>query len=200
MRDQRGMTDLGHAPGAPLLPAVSSGADSELIINVGVYVQYNEFRLRAYIYVLKMIGRTFTELEPIILGSKVIIHLRGKGFMLGRSQTATSFGITAELWMGAFGAEQTGHMLNMGWSQEGHRKYDIIISLLFLTELCVFILFLSLFVFFLLHWVFIAALGFSCPLACGILVPWSGTESASPPLAGGFLTTGLLEVPEPCAL
>ena len=78
MRDQRGMTDLGHTPRAPLLPAVSSGADSKLIINVGVYVQYNEFRLRAYIYVLKMIGRTFTELEPIILGGKVIIHLWGE--------------------------------------------------------------------------------------------------------------------------
>ena len=78
MRHQRGMTDLGDAPWTPLLSAVSSGTDSELIINVGVYVQYNEFRFRAYVYILKMIGSTFTELEPVILGGKVVIHLGRK--------------------------------------------------------------------------------------------------------------------------
>lgn len=55
MRHQCGMTHLGDAPRTPLLPAISSGADSELIINIGVYVQYYEFSFRAYIYVLKMI-------------------------------------------------------------------------------------------------------------------------------------------------
>ena len=30
---------------------------------------------------------------------------------------------------------------------------------------------------------------FSCPVACGILVPWPGTEPVSPALAGGVLTT-----------
>ena len=78
MRHQCGMTDLGDAPRTPLLSAVSSGADSELIINVGVYVQHNEFRFRAYIHILKMIGSTFTELEPVILGGKVVIHLGRK--------------------------------------------------------------------------------------------------------------------------
>ena len=33
--------------------------------------------------------------------------------------------------------------------------------------------------------------GFSCPAACGILVPWPGIEPASPALEGGFLTTPL---------
>ena len=32
--------------------------------------------------------------------------------------------------------------------------------------------------------------GLSCPLAYGILVPWSGIELVSPALEGGFLTTG----------
>ena len=36
----------------------------------------------------------------------------------------------------------------------------------------------------------VAALGLSCPAACGILVPWLGIEPASPALEGGFLTTG----------
>ena len=31
---------------------------------------------------------------------------------------------------------------------------------------------------------------FSCPLTCGILVPWPGIEHASPALEGWFLTTG----------
>ena len=30
----------------------------------------------------------------------------------------------------------------------------------------------------------------SCPVACGILVPWPGTESVFPALESGFLTTG----------
>lgn len=78
MRHQRGMTYLGDTPRTPLLSAISSGADSELIINIGVYVQYYEFSFRAYIHVLKMTGSTFTELEPVILGGKVVIHLRRK--------------------------------------------------------------------------------------------------------------------------
>lgn len=72
------MTYLGDAPGTPLLSAISSGADSELIINIGVYVQYYELSFRAYIHVLKMIWSTFTELEPVILGCKVVIHLKRK--------------------------------------------------------------------------------------------------------------------------
>ena len=32
--------------------------------------------------------------------------------------------------------------------------------------------------------------GSSCPEGSGILVPWPGTEPASPALQGGFLTTG----------
>ena len=32
--------------------------------------------------------------------------------------------------------------------------------------------------------------GSSCPEGSGILVPWPGTESASPALQGGFLTIG----------
>lgn len=55
MRHQRGVTHLGDAPRTPLLSAISSGADSELIINVGVYVQYYELSFRAYIHVLKVI-------------------------------------------------------------------------------------------------------------------------------------------------
>ena len=31
---------------------------------------------------------------------------------------------------------------------------------------------------------------FSCPAACGILVPWSEIQPAFPALEGGFLTTG----------
>ena len=31
---------------------------------------------------------------------------------------------------------------------------------------------------------------FSCPMACGILVPRPGIEPTSPALEGGFLTTG----------
>ena len=34
----------------------------------------------------------------------------------------------------------------------------------------------------------VVACGFSCPVACGILVPRPGTEPISP--AGGFLTPG----------
>ena len=30
----------------------------------------------------------------------------------------------------------------------------------------------------------------SCPMACGLLVPWLGTEPSSPALEGGFFTTG----------
>ena len=32
--------------------------------------------------------------------------------------------------------------------------------------------------------------GLSCPVAYGILVPWPGIEPMSPPLQGGFFTTG----------
>ena len=67
------------------------------------------------------------------------------------------------------------------------------------------------FLFFWLFWVFIAVCGllvvgfslvvvcglqsawvqlFSCPVACGILVPPPGIEPASPALEGRFLTTG----------
>ena len=34
------------------------------------------------------------------------------------------------------------------------------------------------------------ALGLSCPVACGILVPRPGIEPLSPALEGRFLTTG----------
>ena len=36
----------------------------------------------------------------------------------------------------------------------------------------------------------VVAHGLSCPLACGILVPWPGTEPESPSSHGKFLTTG----------
>ena len=36
----------------------------------------------------------------------------------------------------------------------------------------------------------VAAHRLSCPVACGILVPWPGIEPMSPALEGGFLTTG----------
>ena len=36
----------------------------------------------------------------------------------------------------------------------------------------------------------VAACGLSCPVACGMLVPWPGMESTSPALEGEFLTTG----------
>ena len=36
----------------------------------------------------------------------------------------------------------------------------------------------------------VAALGLSCPAACGILVPQSGIEPTSPALEGRFFTTG----------
>ena len=36
----------------------------------------------------------------------------------------------------------------------------------------------------------VVAHGFSCPEACGILVPRPGIKPMSPALAGGFLTTG----------
>lgn len=55
MWHQRGVAHLGDAPRTPFLSAISSGADSELIVNVGVYVQHYELSFRAYIYVLKMI-------------------------------------------------------------------------------------------------------------------------------------------------
>ena len=32
--------------------------------------------------------------------------------------------------------------------------------------------------------------GLSCPVACGILVPWPGIESEYPALEGVFLTSG----------
>ena len=35
------------------------------------------------------------------------------------------------------------------------------------------------------------ACGLSCSVACLVLVPQPGVESACPPLQGGFLTTGL---------
>jgi hypothetical protein len=55
MKHQHGMTYLGYAPRTPLLSAISSGAGSELIIDIGVYVQYYEFSFRAYVYVFKVI-------------------------------------------------------------------------------------------------------------------------------------------------
>ena len=36
----------------------------------------------------------------------------------------------------------------------------------------------------------VVALGLSCPMACGILVPLPGIESMSLALEGGFITTG----------
>ena len=36
----------------------------------------------------------------------------------------------------------------------------------------------------------VVVLGFSCSLACGILVPQAGIEPVFPTLEGGFLTTG----------
>ena len=36
----------------------------------------------------------------------------------------------------------------------------------------------------------VGVLGFSCCPACGILVPQPGIKPESPPLQGGFLTTG----------
>ena len=36
----------------------------------------------------------------------------------------------------------------------------------------------------------VVAGGFSCPQACGILVPQPGIEPVSPALQGGYLTTG----------
>ena len=36
----------------------------------------------------------------------------------------------------------------------------------------------------------VVARGLSCPVANGILFPWSGIEPPSPALKGGFLTTG----------
>ena len=64
--------------------------------------------------------------------------------------------------------------------------------------------FLFIYLFIWLHWVLVAvcrlsscgacvldlAHGLSCPVACGILVPRSVIEPASPALEGGFLTTG----------
>ena len=45
-----------------------------------------------------------------------------------------------------------------------------------------------------IHWGKQASLavvrGLSCPLACGILVPWPGMEPTPPALEGGLLTTG----------
>ena len=36
----------------------------------------------------------------------------------------------------------------------------------------------------------VVALGLSCPMVCGVLVPRPGIEPVSPALEGGFLTTG----------
>ena len=36
----------------------------------------------------------------------------------------------------------------------------------------------------------VEARGLSCPVACGILVPWPGIEPPAPALEGGFFTTG----------
>ena len=43
-----------------------------------------------------------------------------------------------------------------------------------------------------LCWAFTVAHGFSCPEACGILLPWQGIKPKSPALEGRFLTTGPL--------
>lgn len=72
------MACLGDAPRAPLLPAVPSGADPELVVHVGVYVQHDELSFRAHVHILKVTGSTFPELEPVILGCKVVVHLRRK--------------------------------------------------------------------------------------------------------------------------
>lgn len=91
MRHQCGVACLGNTPRTPFLPAVSSGADSELIIYIGVYVQHYELRFRTYIHVFKMICSTFAELKPVILGCEVIIHLWRRIFKLGKiHRTRTS--------------------------------------------------------------------------------------------------------------
>ena len=41
-----------------------------------------------------------------------------------------------------------------------------------------------------LHWILVEAYGFSCPVACGILVLPPGIEPLPPALQDGFLTTG----------
>lgn len=78
MRHERRMAGLRDAPRTPLLAAITSGTDSELVIDVGVYVQHYELGFRTHIHVLKMIRGTFTELKPVILGREVIIHLKRK--------------------------------------------------------------------------------------------------------------------------
>ena len=40
-----------------------------------------------------------------------------------------------------------------------------------------------------------AEVGLNCSQACGVLVPWSGTEPMSPALQGRFLTTDHQEIP-----
>ena len=69
---------------------------------------------------------------------------------------------------------------------------------IFSTTTCVSYIFQLPSFYFLLHWVFVvvhklslvAMSGLSFPVACGILVPQSGTEPVSPALEGRFLTTG----------
>ena len=46
------------------------------------------------------------------------------------------------------------------------------------------------FIYFWLPWVFVAARGLSCPVACGILVVRPEIEPMSPALEGGSFTTG----------
>ena len=48
----------------------------------------------------------------------------------------------------------------------------------------------NIYLFIWLPWLLVAARGLSCPVACGILVPWPGIEPTSPALEGRFLTTG----------
>ena len=50
--------------------------------------------------------------------------------------------------------------------------------------------FFFLFIYFQLRWVLVVASGLGYRAACGILVPQTGIELASPALEGGFLTPG----------
>lgn len=76
MGHQRGVADLGDAPGAPLLPPVPAGAHPELVIHVGVDVQHHELCLWAHVHVLKVAGSALAVLQPVVLGYEIIIHLQ----------------------------------------------------------------------------------------------------------------------------
>lgn len=76
MGHQRGRADLRNAPWAPLLPPISSGTDSELIINIGVDVQHHELCLQANIHIFEVTGSTLPILQSVILRYEVLIHLQ----------------------------------------------------------------------------------------------------------------------------